>query len=54
MIKKNSTHIKPNCEMSKSPDIKKKTENSITNVTKSYSFYGEPYDKRSNNSSFIN
>ncbi|CAD8150104.1 unnamed protein product [Paramecium pentaurelia] len=53
-IKKTSTHNKPNCELSKSPEIKKKTESSITNVTKSYSFYGEPYDKKGNNSSFIN
>ncbi|CAD8137977.1 unnamed protein product [Paramecium octaurelia] len=52
-MKKTSTHSKGTCDVSKSPDLKKKTESSITNVTKSYSFYGEPYDKRSNNSSFI-
>lgn len=40
--------------MNKSPDVKKKTENSITNVTKSYSFHGEPYDNKIINSSFIN
>ncbi|CAK56204.1 unnamed protein product (macronuclear) [Paramecium tetraurelia] len=47
------SQVRGNCDVSKSPDIKKKTESSITNVTKSYSSYGEPYDKRSNNSSFI-
>lgn len=32
--------------------MKKKTECSVINVTKSYSFHGEPYDRRLNNGSF--
>lgn len=43
---------RPHNDINKSPEIKKKTENIITNVTKSYSFHGEPYDRRMNNASF--
>ncbi|CAD8055195.1 unnamed protein product [Paramecium sonneborni] len=55
-LKKTQANIinRPYFEMNKSPDVKKKTENSITNVTKSYSFHGEPYDNKIINSSFIN
>ncbi|CAD8057797.1 unnamed protein product [Paramecium sonneborni] len=55
-LKKTHTNIinRPYFEVNKSPEVKKKTENSIINVTKSYSFHGEPYDKKVNNSSFIN
>ncbi|CAD8151754.1 unnamed protein product [Paramecium pentaurelia] len=53
-LRKTYTNIvnRPHNDINKSPEIKKKTENIITNVTKSYSFHGEPYDRRMNNASF--
>ncbi|CAK67545.1 unnamed protein product (macronuclear) [Paramecium tetraurelia] len=53
-LRKTYTNIvnRPHNDINKSPEIKKKTENLITNVTKSYSFHGEPYDRRVNNASF--
>lgn len=32
--------------------MKKKTDNIFTNVTKSYSFHGEPYERKIANASF--
>lgn len=43
---------RPHNDLNKSPEIKKRTENIITNVQKSYSFHGEPYEKRVPNTSF--
>ncbi|CAD8140835.1 unnamed protein product [Paramecium octaurelia] len=53
-LRKTYTNIvnRPHNDLNKSPEIKKKTENIITNVTKSYSFHGEPYDRRVTNASF--
>ncbi|CAD8048808.1 unnamed protein product [Paramecium primaurelia] len=53
-LRKTYTNIvnRPHNDLNKSPEIKKRTENIITNVTKSYSFHGEPYEKRVPNSSF--
>ncbi|CAD8058732.1 unnamed protein product [Paramecium sonneborni] len=53
-LRKTYTNIvnRPHNDYNKSPEMKKKTENNIINVTKSYSFHGETYERRLANGSF--